>query len=173
MKTRLIAFALSVVSVLAMAGTASAQSVKGEKSVGLRGGFTTCHDAPVAGLYFQYRFSRHFRLSPQIDYYFRHHDTDAFAFNINADVPFAIGSSGKFNLYPLAGVSLTSWNFHHRSTGEEADDATSRKLRAGVNVGGGAEYYVTPTLKLALEGRYNWVKHYDGGVFTLSIGYMF
>lgn len=143
-----------------------------EKSVGLKGGYTTIHEAPTAGLYFQYRFSRHFRLTPSIDYYFRHHGVDAFSFSIDAQAPFSIAPSGKFNVYPLLGLNFTSWNMHN-IVSEEGDDSTQRKNRMGLNAGAGVEYYVTPTLKLAAEGRYNWIHNYDGGIFTLSIGYVF
>lgn len=144
----------------------------GEKSVGLQAGYTTSHEAPVAGLYFEYSFSKHFRLKPAIDYYFRHDGVDAFAFNIDANVPFSLGLSGKFNIYPLAGLNLTSWNIKTHNI-EDGDDSTTRKNRLGINVGGGIEYYVSPTLKLAAEAKYGWVKHYDGGIFNISIGYVF
>lgn len=156
--------------------TAPAMAERGNKSVGLHAGFTTTHDAPVAGLYFQYRFTGHFRLSPSIDYSFRHNHTDAYALNINADFPFALGNDSPFNIYPLAGVNFTSWNVHYPSArqGEElTDDSSTRTNRVGLNVGAGVEYFATPTLKFALEGKYAYIKHFDGGFVTLSIGYVF
>ncbi len=164
-------FAITASAALLLLPEATAQ--KHEKSVGLHGGYTTTHDAPVAGLYFQYRFSNHFRLSPSIDYYFRHKGTDAFTVNLNADFPFAVGNSGKFNIYPIAGVNLTSCNYRTEAADKDSDDSTTRRNRLGFNVGGGAEYYITSTMKVAVEAKYDWVLHYDGGVFTASIGYLF
>lgn len=147
-----------------------AVALNGEKVVGLRGGVTTTHDAPVAGLFFSYRFTGHFRLASSIDYYFKKNSTDAFSLNVDANVPFALGSKGRFGIYPLAGASLTSWNFHNTA---DNDDSTTRKVRLGLNFGGGLAFRPTEHLRLAFEGKYSYVKHYDGGIFTLSIGYIF
>ncbi|MCM1484270.1 MAG: porin family protein [Muribaculaceae bacterium] len=146
---------------------------KGEKSVGLRGGYSTTHNSPVAGLFFQYRFTEHFRLSPEIDYYFRHDHTDAYALNVNADIPISLGADSPVNIYPLAGLNFTSWNVHHPGSTDQSDDTSTRTSRMGVNAGAGIEYYATPTLKFALEAKYAYVKHFDGAVITLSIGYVF
>lgn len=165
---------LAVIASLYISAPAMAES--GEKSVGLRAGYTSTHNAPVAGLYFQYRFSEHFRLSPSIDYSFRHNHTDAYALNINVDVPFALGKNSPVNIYPLAGVNFTSWNVHNPATrdGEDiTDDSSTRSNRIGFNVGAGVEYYATSTLKFALEGKYGYIKHFDGAFVTLSIGYVF
>ena len=39
---------------------------KGEKTVGLRAGYSTRNESAIAGVYFQYRFSRYFRLAPNL-----------------------------------------------------------------------------------------------------------
>lgn len=145
---------------------------KGEKSVGLRGGYTTANKSAVAGLYFQYSFSDHFRIAPDIDYSFRNNGTDAISLNLNAHVPFRFESE-KVALYPLAGLNYTSWNIHKRIEIEDNDDAKSRIDRLGLNIGGGVEYYVKPTLKLGFEGKYRWTRDYNSGVLNLSIGYVF
>lgn len=145
---------------------------KGEKSVGLRGGYTTSNESAIAGLYFQYSFSDRFRIAPDIDYSFRNNGTDAISLNLNAHVPFSL-AAGRAAFYPLAGLNYTSWNIHKRLEIEDNDDAKSRIDRLGFNIGAGFEYYVKPTLKLGFEGKYRWTKDYDSGVFNLSIGYVF
>ena len=68
----------------------STMAQKGQTSVGLRGGFTTRNTTASAGLYLSYRFSEHFRMSPKIDYAFRHNGTDAFSFNFDTEMPIAL-----------------------------------------------------------------------------------
>lgn len=163
-------YALMLICSLLLPAAANAQS--GEKSVGLRGGYTTATKSPVAGLFFQYRFSKYFRLAPSAEYYFRHHGTDAYTINLDAQVPFAFSVSSRFNIYPLGGLNLTSYNYRYRAE-ESTDDSSTRKTRFGLNLGGGLEYYVTPSLKLSVEAKYVLIKKIDGGNFTASIGYVF
>lgn len=143
----------------------------GEKTVGLRGGYNTRAEAPVAGLFFQYRFSEHFGVSPNVDYYFRHEGTDALSVNINAHAPFRLSGAGKFAVYPLGGVNYTSWNYHDDNAAH--NDASSRVSRLGLNLGGGLEFKASPTLKLSFEAKSTLIKEYSSGTFTLSIGYVF
>ncbi|MDE6460461.1 MAG: porin family protein [Paramuribaculum sp.] len=144
---------------------------RGEKSIGLRGGYTTSNKSAVAGLYFQYAFSSKFRLAPDIMYTFRNNGTDAYSINMNAQIPFSL-KDNRFALYPLAGINYTSWN-KLKEDYEGHDDAKSRFDRLGLNIGGGIEYYVKPTLKLSFEAKYRALKDYGSGVFTMSIGYVF
>ena len=145
---------------------------KGEKSMGFRGGYTTNNQSAVAGIYFQYAFSSHFRLAPDVSYTFRNNGTDAYSINLNAHVPFSF-SENRFAFYPLAGLDYTSWNIRGRKELDENDDAKSRVDRLGFNFGAGIEYYAKPTLKLAFETKYRAMRDFGSGVFTVSIGYIF
>lgn len=140
------------------------------RTVGLNGGYSTRGESGVAGVFFKYRFSRHFALSPSVDYVFKHHKLDAYSFNINTTYPIALGNA-PVNFYPLAGVNFSSWN--RRATPDAGDDVTSRKTEFGLNVGAGFEAAVTKTLTLSIEGYYNWIKTYDGAYIKASIGYSF
>ncbi len=166
-------FAAAVIAAIVMtfsAATASAVE-KGEKSMGVRAGYTTSNHSGVAGLYFSYAFSSRFRLAPDVDYSFRHNGTDAFSININAHVPVTVPQS-RFTVYPLAGLNYTSWNLRERSTGDY-DDVSTRTDRLGINIGAGADLAVTPTLRLGFESKLRWIRNYNSGVFTVSIGYVF
>ncbi|MBD5315643.1 MAG: porin family protein [Bacteroides sp.] len=143
--------------------------VKSEKSFGVRGGYNTRIESPVAGLDFTYSFSRSFRLGANIEYMFRHNGTDAFAINVNAH--YTALRAGKFTIYPLAGLSYTSWQL--KSDKVNGSDSSTRCDYIGVNVGAGADYHITSTLKLNLEGKYDVMKRYSTGVFTLGIAYCF
>ncbi len=151
----------------------SATAYCGEKSVGLRAGYMTKNEAPTAGLFFKYSFSERFRMATTFDYYFRHNNTDAYSININGEMPFSI-INRKLSVFPLVGFGLTSWNVkYNKGLTEKSDDSTTRKTRLGLNIGAGIDYYVTSTLKLGLEFKYGWVKHYSGEAVNLSIGYVF
>lgn len=143
---------------------------RGEKSVGIKAGYCTRNESAVAGIYFQYDFSRHFRLSPSIDYVFRHNGFDAYTFNLTAQFPIGLKDK-RFDIYPLAGLSYAIWN--HSYTGEGNDDVSMRVNKFGFDVGAGAEYKINSSLKLFVQGKFNCVKHYNTGVFVVGIGYVF
>lgn len=169
--SRFVAAIIAAMLVCVLPDSASALG-KGEKSLGFRAGYTSSNQSAVAGMYFQYAFSSHFRLAPDVDYSFRHNGNDAFSINLNAHVPFGF-SADRLAFYPLAGLNYTSWNIHKIDDIADNDDTKSRIDRLGLNVGAGLEYYVKPTLKLAFEGKYRWTRDYNSGVFTVSIGYIF
>lgn len=149
---------------------ASAQTEKGQRSFGLHAGYVTANRSALAGLTFSYNFSRHFRLTPTVDYVFSHNSTDGMIVNIDYQGPYSINASHTVNIYPIAGISYTSW--HTKADGTNTDVST-RRNRFGLNIGGGIEYYAKPSLKLSAEGRFNWVRHADTGLFYIGISYVF
>lgn len=157
---------LAVISALGASATE-----RGEKTLGLRGGFNTRNESAVAGVYFQYAFSHHFRLAPNVDYVFRNKGTDALSVNINAQFPINLEATKRFDIYPLAGVNYTSRN--HRLNNSDGTDTSSRTSNIGLNTGLGAEFLCTPSLKVCVEGKFTLVKRYSSGVFTVGIGYVF
>lgn len=144
-----------------------------EKAVGVRVGYSTRNECPLAGLSFQYSFSKHFRLAPAADYMFRHHGVDAFIFNINTQYPFALTANDRWRVYPIAGISYCNWNRHVSDAENTGKDVSLHTTRFGANLGVGLEYFCTPTLKLSVEGKYNMVKSYSAGMFNLGIAYVF
>lgn len=145
-------------------------AARGEKSVGVKIGYCSRNESPVGGLYFQYDFSRHFRLSPSIDYIFRHEGYDGFTFNLTAQFPIGLRSS-RFDIYPLAGLSYAIWN--HTLPKVAGNDVSERINRLGLDVGAGAEYKISSSLKLFVQGKFNWVKNFNTGIFVAGIGYVF
>lgn len=152
----------------------NAHAQHGEKSVGLRAGFTSRNTTASAGLYFSYRFSEHFRIAPKVDYAFRHHRTDAFSFNFDTEYPVALNAARSVNFYPIAGLNYSTYSTH-ASLGdiEESHDATVRDNNFGLNLGAGLEYFATPTLRLAFESKCQLIKQYTGAWVTIGIGYRF
>lgn len=169
--TRKSAAAVIAAIIIAFSAVTASAVEKGEKSMGVRAGYTTSNHSGVAGLYFTYAFSSRFRLAPDVDYSFRHNGSDAFSININAHVPVTAPES-RFTLYPLAGLNYTSWNLHDISAGD-TDDVSTRTDRLGLNIGAGVSYAATPTLRLGFESKLRWIRNYNSGVFTVSIGYVF
>lgn len=158
---------------------ADALAWRGEKSVGLRGGFTSKNTTATAGLYFSYRFSEHFRFAPKFDYAFQHHGTDAFAFNFDTEYPIALDKGeGKVNFYPIAGLNYSTFTSHTavediETRTDDSDDSSQRTNHFGLNLGAGIEYFATPTLRLSLESKCLLIKQFTGAWLTVGIGYRF
>lgn len=150
-----------------------AQVVKGEKSVGPKLGYVSKNQSALAGLFFQYAFSEHFRIAPEIGYTFRHKSMDAFTFDINAHMPFGF-TGEKVAFYPLAGMNFSSWNTHfNREDFAEMDDVSTRTSRFGLNVGAGFELRCNQNLKLTLEGKYCLIKKYSSAMISAGISFVF
>lgn len=154
---------------------------KGEKTFGVRTGYVSRNNSADLGLYFQYTFSKHFRLQPAADLVFRHKDRDAFMVDINAQVPIEF-SNDNFSLYPFAGLNFSSWNRHYNAGNDAPEfenpdefspEWSSRTNRFGVNVGAGFDLKVSSTLKLSLEAGYTFVKSNSGLRALVGIGYVF
>lgn len=145
---------------------------KGEKTVGLGAGYHSCNRSAVAGIGFTYRFGRHFRLAPGVNYVFRHHDTDALCIDINAEVPFTL--SPRWDIYPLAGITYASW-IRHGTLREWAGnhDVGDRTSRLGLNAGAGANLTLSSNLRLGLSAAYTMVKEYNGVEILARISYCF
>lgn len=147
---------------------AQAQVRRSQKSVGLRAGYVTRNRSALAGLGLTYALSSRVRLAPAVGYVFRHREQDGFLFNL--DCQYVIPVTPRAGLYPLVGAVFSSWNRHWE---DEEGDTSQRATRLGLDIGAGLEYYATPALRLSAEARFDWVRNYDTGVFTLGIAYLF
>lgn len=156
---------------------ASAQVEKGQKSLGFHGGYATYNTSALAGVSFQYTFSQHFRLAPSVDYIFDNKDIDGLMFNIDYHGPVSLNAAHTIYFYHLLGINYASW--HHAAPGPDADegapgnDVSTRKNKFGLDVGAGLEWYIRPTLRISLEGKFNWIRHANTGLFYLGISYVF
>lgn len=178
MKSRIvILLSLLLISVIA-ADTASAQLNKGTKSVGIKTGYVTLNKTATAGIELQYAFSRHFVLAPGIDMIFRNENLDGMMFNLDYHGPWQLDKDGRWYFYHILGANYASWSSHLKNVSDQGsddknDDVTQRTNRFGLDFGAGVEYYVRPTLKLSLLGKFNWLKGYNTGLFNLGISYVF
>lgn len=155
-----------VVAAIAVAALASSAQVhRGQKSVGLRGGYVTRNHSGMVGLGLTYALSSRVRLAPAVGYAYKHQGEDAFLFSLDAQ--YIVPLSSRVSVYPLAGVEFSSWNY------PGTNDTSQRTTRLGMDVGAGAEYYATPSLRLSLEARYDWVRRFDTGLFMAGISFVF
>ncbi len=157
--------------IAAMPQLSSADDYSGEKTLGVEAGYTTKNKSGMAGIEFTYRFSKHFRLAPSVNYVFRHNKQDALLLNVNAHVPVPL--SGKWEFYPLAGINYSSWSFHNGKTANDDADVTSRVSRFGLNVGAGFGLNISSTLRLDLSADYVIIKEFGGCNILAKISYQF
>ena len=162
-------FALMLLTPLA----ASAQFERGEKCVGAKLGYVDKNNSASMGLVFQYSFSRHLRVAPEIGCVFKHKNMDAFTIDFNFHTPFTF-TGEKAALYPLAGLNYSSWNrTMPRELVDEIDDITTRTSRFGLNLGAGFELRCSRTLKLGTEAKYTLIKSYSGASLAAMVCYVF
>ena len=133
---------------------------RGEKTLGIAGGYATHNDGGYANIYFQYGFADHVRIAPEVGYVFRNDGKSAFETSVDMQFPFRLARG--FSIYPLAGVTFNSWKEH--------DDTLNR---AGFDFGAGFDIYLTSYLKLTLQGKYSLMNDTSGGFFDMGIGYVF
>ncbi len=157
--TSVIAMAAIAAGAMLMSAQASAQ--KGEKTLGLAGGFATYNNGGYANLYFQYQFAPHVRIAPEIGYIFRNEGKSGFEISADVQFPFKLGSG--FGIYPLVGLTLNNWSY---SGGGHA-------TRGGFDFGAGFDIYLTSYLKMTLQGKYSLMNDTSGGFFDMGIGYIF
>lgn len=152
--------------------TASADDFSGEKTLGVRTGYNTRNREPLAGIEFTYRFNRLLRLAPSAEYVFRRDGRDALMLNLNSQFVFPL-AGGRCNLFPLAGINYSSWNYHPSATGNYTDDVSSRVSRFGLNAGAGVDTNLTGSLRLSLSGQYTFIKSFGGVNICAGIHYRF
>lgn len=152
--------------------SASGQLIGGEKSVGPKIGYISHNQSCVAGLAFQCSVAPHVRIAPEIGCAFRNKSEDAFLIDLNVHMPFAFADVSKASLYPLAGLTFNSWNYHGVSVQDEVD-VTTHENRLGLNLGAGFDMRCSETLKLNIEAKYSLVKSYSSAIITAGISYVF
>lgn len=144
---------------LAVSTDANAQ--RGEKTLGIAGGFATYNDGGFMDIYFQYSFANHVRIAPEIGYVFRNDGASAFEMSVDMQFPFRIAKG--FAVYPLAGLTFNNWSYKH------GGNAT----RAGGDIGAGFDLLLTSSLKLTLQGKYSMMNDTSGGFIGMGLGYVF
>lgn len=149
---------------------AEAQGRRGEKSFGVKAGYMSRNVSGLAGLVFQYSFSEHVRIAPQVGVVLRHRDTDALLIDVDMQFPFSL-RGGRAAIYPLVGVAFNSWS--KKGFVEDDTDVTAHINSLGCNAGAGFEYRCSSSLKLSLEGRYTLLRHNPNAQVAAGIAFVF
>ena len=145
-----------------------------EKDFGVTAGYVSRNSSALAGIMFQYRFTKVFRLAADAQMAFRNKDRDALLIDVNAHFPFSCGS--RTEVYPIAGANMSAWSRHEVEVADdEADNSThtSRSTAFGLNAGLGGSLRVTSSLKLSLEATFTAVKRNSGARVAAIISYSF
>lgn len=158
LKSTVLAIATIAISLLcSLEATAHA----GEKTLGVAGGFASFNKAGQANVYFQYSFTPHIRLAPEIGYVFRNKGKSAFECSVDLHFPFRVARGIK--LYPLTGLTVNNWDIKYNE----------RFSRCGVDLGGGMDLYLTSSLKFSVQGKYSFMRNTKGCFLQLGLGYVF
>lgn len=161
MKKSFIRIAAVTAALILTAGAFEASAEAGEKTLGIAAGFSSYNNGGYADIYFHYALAQHVRIAPEIGYGFRNEGKSLFELSVDAQFPFRVAKG--FNLYPFAGITYNNWSYH--------DDGHAS--RAGLDLGGGAEAYLTSNLKLNLQIKYSMMNDTSGAFINLGIGYVF
>lgn len=169
-KLRAVATRLAaLVILLSCAGTAAmGQTERGEKSFGVKAGYEGRNVSGLAGLVFQYSFSRHVRIAPQVGVVFRHRNTDALLVDVDMHFPLTLGGE-RAAFYPIVGVAFNSWS----NKDDSKEDVISHTNNVGGNAGIGFELRCMPSMKISLEGRYTIIPHNPNMQVMAGIAYIF
>lgn len=134
---------------------------KGEKMIGIGGGYVDYNNGGYAKIYFQYAFSNHFRIAPEVGAIFRNNGKSGFEASLDAQFPMRISPGFKF--YPLVGVTMNHWKL----------PSSSDLTKVGADGGVGLDFYMTPSFKINFQAKYSVMKRTDGWFIDLGVGYVF
>lgn len=147
MYKKLLIAALALGSALgASAKVGTSEYEAGDATVGVNTGYSDYTGSMKLGLETTYAFMPQLRIAGSAEYAFQYQGVSALAANADIQMPFSVGVE-QLTIYPLVGANLTYGIYN-----KDAGDTT--KLRAGVNVGAGVEYLVTPTFGIYGEDKY-------------------
>ena len=145
---------------------AYAQTQQGQSSFGFNLGynFNDVGNATI-GIDYRYCVTDAFRLTPSITHLVKDDGLSAWAIDMNAHYVFKL--SEMFGFYPLAGLSLSFWNW------DAGHGLSHNETRLGANIGLGGEVYATDNLSIGLEVKYNIIKDFDQAMLGVRVGYSF
>ena len=86
---------------------------------------------------------------------------------IDLNAHYVVKLSEMFGFYPLAGLSLSFWNW------DAGHGLSHNETRLGANIGLGGEVYATDNLSIGLEVKYNIIKDFDQAMLGVRVGYSF
>ena len=132
----------------------SAQSQKKQFAVGGNIGvgiYENSYSPLGFGPKFQFYFWKQWRGEASFNYWTKKDNRGYMDFNANAHYVFDVAKN--VNVYPLAGITVV--------TTHGLEEGRDNLTMAGINIGGGAEFFLAPQLKLNLEMKYQYAEKED------------
>lgn len=158
--------------------TFNSYSQQGEKSVGINVVYGTEIKNVGVGARFNYGITDEIRLAPNFNYFIKKDGLSGLEFNADAHYLFEVAP--EFKIYPLAGLTCTSWRFSWGDAfkgleeyGIEVDKTSSTTTKFGINLGGGLVYSLSDNIDLGVEAKYSLVSDFDQMVFGINLCYKF
>ena len=167
---------LFIICLLAFIGLNVQAQTKSDKAAGVNISYGTKDGFSNFGIgaKFQYNFTDAIRIEPSATYFFKKDYTSMWDVNVNLHYLFSVAD--KFTIYPLAGVSLVGVSVDIPTIeygGYEIEGGSASESKFGFNLGAGAQYWVTETLGLNLDIKYQIVSDFDRPIFSLGAAYKF
>ncbi len=121
------------------------------------------------GAKFQYNFSDKLRVEPSFTYFLKKDYITMW--DLSANLHYLFPVSDQFSVYPLAGLAFVGI----KATVDmgEYGSASASESELGFNLGGGAQYWISETLALNLDIKYQIVSNMDRPVFGIGCVYKF
>lgn len=98
---------------------------------------------------FQFYFWKQWRGEASFNYWTKKENSGGFM-DFNGNVHYVFNVANKVNVYPLAGLTVV--------TTHGLPDGDDNQTLVGFNLGGGAEFFIAPQLKLNLEIKYQYAE---------------
>lgn len=151
---------------------------QGEKAAGLNLSYGSKIKNLSIGVKGQYGITNDIRLEGAFDYFLEKNGMKMW--DINANVHYLFPVTEQIKVYPLAGLSYSSWNtstevFSNNDDNYEnsgsASSASTGKI--GINLGVGGQYELNEKVTLNAELKYQLISDFSQVVFGVGVAYKF
>ncbi len=119
------------------------------------------------GVKYRYNLSDHVRIEPAFNYYFKHDYVSMW--DLNANFHYLCPVAENVTVYPLAGIGYANATAHLKEWG--LDNESDGKIT--VNLGAGADFQVSSSVKLNLELKYQIIDDFNQLVLSAGVVFAF
>lgn len=119
------------------------------------------------GVKYRYNLSDHVRIEPAFNYYFEHDNVSMW--DLNANFHYLCPVAENVTVYPLAGIGYANATAHLKDWG--LDNESDGKIT--VNLGAGADFQVSSSVKLNLELKYQIIDDFNQLVLSAGVVFAF
>jgi hypothetical protein len=160
---------LFLVAFLATVATTYAQS--GDLSILGNLGYQTNYERFALGGQMRYNITEHFRLAPDVTFFFPKDKVTGLDVNLNLHYLFPLNSDNRLTFYPLAGFGMQN-NFWGKRTIAGVEVDSDSKTNIAFNLGAGLTYNISARSFLNVEGKFMFGDD-DSAVFLVGYGWRF